>query len=108
MTTVFSGTKYPTANLYFMNVYLVHSAILEAGAGINSYMAPMLLVMREKFMKYWSEYSTFLSCAAVLDPRIKFKFLGYSYSKLYDEDEAKRRISAVRTTLTSLFNEYIW
>jgi hypothetical protein len=53
VTTVFSGTKYPTANLYFMNVYLVHSALLEAESGVNSYMAPMLLVMREKFNKYW-------------------------------------------------------
>jgi hypothetical protein len=32
--------------------------------------------------------------------------LGYSYSKLYDADDARRRISAVRSTLTSLFNEY--
>jgi hypothetical protein len=106
VTTVFSGTKYPTANLYFMNVYLVHSALIEASAGIKSYMAPMLGVMREKFNKYWSEYSVFLSCAAVLDPRIKFKFLGYSYSKLYDENDAHRRITAVRSTLTALFNEY--
>jgi hypothetical protein len=62
--------------------------------------------MRDKFNKYWSEYSVFLSCAAVLDPRIKFKFLSYSYSKLYDEHDANRRITAVRSTLTSLFNEY--
>ncbi|KAM0900416.1 hypothetical protein ACQ4PT_020667 [Festuca glaucescens] len=100
------GTKYPTANLYFMNVFLVHSAMIEASAGINSYMGPMLAVMREKFMKYWSDYSVFLSCAAVLDPRIKFKFLGYAYSKLYDEDDARRRITDVTNTLTSLFNEY--
>uniref|UniRef100_A0ACD5WR84 Uncharacterized protein n=1 Tax=Avena sativa TaxID=4498 RepID=A0ACD5WR84_AVESA len=106
VTTVFSGTKYPTANLYFMNVYLVHTAIMEASAGINNYMADMLHVMREKFMKYWSNYSVFLSCAAVLDPRIKFKFLMYSYSKLYDEVDAHRRITDVRNTLTSLFNEY--
>jgi hypothetical protein len=89
-----------------MNVYLVHTAIIDAGSEINSYMAPMLAVMREKFMKYWSDYSVFLSCAAVLDPRIKFKFLDYSYSKLYDEDDAHRRINAVRSTLTYLFNEY--
>lgn len=106
VTTVFSGTKYPTANLYFMNVYLVHTAIIEATDGINSYMGPMLFVMREKFMKYWSDYSVFLSCAVVLDPRIKFKFLAYSYSKLYEEDDANRRIADVRSTLTSLFNEY--
>uniref|UniRef100_A0A8R7PYM1 AC transposase n=1 Tax=Triticum urartu TaxID=4572 RepID=A0A8R7PYM1_TRIUA len=106
VTTTFSGTKYPTANLYFMNVYLVHSAIIEASAGVNSYMAPMLAVMREKFMKYWSDYSIFLSCAAVLDPCIKFKFLGYAYSKLYDGDDALQRINLVKTTMTSLFNEY--
>ena len=106
VTTVFSGTKYPTANLYFMNVYLVHTAIIEATVGINGYMGPMLFAMREKFMKYWSDYSVFLSCAAVLDPRIKFKFLAYSYSKLYEENDTKRRLADVRRTLTSLFNEY--
>ncbi|KAE8798544.1 bed zinc family dimerization isoform 1 [Hordeum vulgare] len=106
VTTVFSGTKYPTANLYFMNVYLVHTAIIEATDGINSYMGPMLFVMRAKFMKYWSDYSVFLSCAVVLDPRIKFKFLAYSYSKLYEEDDANRRIADVRSTLTYLFNGY--
>ena len=57
-------------------------------------------------MKYWSDYSVFLSCAAVLDPRIKFKFLGYAYSKLYDGDDALQRINLVKTTMTSLFNEY--
>jgi hypothetical protein len=89
-----------------MNVYLVHSALIEASARIKSYMAPMLGVMRGKFNKYWSEYSVFMSCAAFLDPRIKFKFLAYSYSKLYDENDAHRCITAVRSTLTTLFNEY--
>ena len=106
VTTIFSGTKYPTANLYFMNVYLVHTAIIEATVGINGYMVPMLFAMRKKFMKYWSDYSVFLSCAAVLDPRIKFKFLGYAYSKLYDGDDALQRINLDKTTMTSLFNEY--
>jgi len=106
VTTIFSGTKYATVNLYFMNVYLVHTAIREASAGINNYMADMLHVMREKFIKYWSDYSVFLSCAVVLDPLIKFKFLMYAYSKLYDEVDAHRRITDVRNTLTSLFNEY--
>lgn len=89
-----------------MNVYLVHTVIIEAIDGINIYMGPTMFVMREMFMKYWSDYSVFLSCAIVLDPRINFKFLAYSYSKLYEEDDAKRRIANVRSTLTSLFNEY--
>ena len=89
-----------------MNVYLVHTAINEATDGIHGYMGPILFIMREKFMKYWSDYSVFLSCAAVLDPCIKFKFLGYAYSKLYDGDDALQRINLVKTTMTSLFNEY--
>ena len=106
VTTVFSGTKYPTANLYFMNVYLVHNAIIKANDGINGYMAEMLKVIKEKFMKYWSDFSVFLSCAAVLDPRIKLKFIEYCYSKLYNDDEAQRRVDIVRSTMYSLFAEY--
>ena len=59
VTIILLGTKYQATNLYFMNSYLVRSAIIEATVGINSYMAPMLKVMREKFMKYLSDYSVF-------------------------------------------------
>ena len=45
VNNIFSGTKYPTANLYFSNVYLVHKALIEVSPGINNYLAPMLLAM---------------------------------------------------------------
>lgn len=69
-------------------------------------MAPMLTDMKTKFNKYWADYSVFLSCAAVLDPRYKLGFISYCYNKLYQRDEAQRRLAEVRATLVNLFDEY--
>src|SRR4051812_17889747 len=89
-----------------MNVYLVHNATIQANDGINGYMAEILIVMKEKIMKYWPDYSIFISSAVVLDPHIKFKFIEYCYYEIYNDDEAHRRLDAVRSALYNLFREY--
>ena len=38
--------------------------------------------MKEKFDKYWKEYSIVLAFEVILDPRMKFKFLEFCYSKI--------------------------
>ena len=38
--------------------------------------------MREKFDKYWEEYSVVLAMGAVLDPRMKLKLLKRFYGEL--------------------------
>lgn len=48
----------------------------------------------------------FLSCAAILDPRLKVAFVSYCYGKLYQPDDAQRRVDEVKKTLFNLFAEY--
>ena len=45
--------------------------------------------MKEKFDKYWSQYSVVLAFDTILDPTKKLNFLKYIYSKLdsYDYGE---------------------
>ena len=63
--------------------------------------------MMAKFDKYWSEYSTILAFGCVLDPRMKFQFLKYAYSKLHsDATIVDEKLSNVKKDLFKLFNGY--
>lgn len=66
----------------------------------------MVKPMKEKFEKYWSDYSLVLSCAAVLDPRFKLERVEYCYEKLFGEVYANRMVERVKNTLFDLFDEY--
>ena len=57
-----------------------------------------------KFNKYWSEFNLLLAVAVIFDPRYKFQFLEFCYSKLYGPrfDELAR----VKNIVFSLFDEY--
>lgn len=104
-TCIFSGTKYPTSNLYFRSVFMVHSRLIEAANESENFMTPMVIEMKKKFDKYWTDYSTILSCAAVLDPRYKLEFISYCYNKLYGDD-GQHRVDLLKQTLQSLFDGY--
>ncbi|KAJ0038377.1 hypothetical protein Pint_24122 [Pistacia integerrima] len=69
-------------------------------------MTGMVQEMQLEFSKYWSEYNLILSCAAILDPRYKVKFIEYCYTKLYGID-AQRYVGKIVGTLYSLFDEYM-
>ncbi|KNA20152.1 hypothetical protein SOVF_055050 [Spinacia oleracea] len=106
VTCMFSGVKYPTANLYFKGAWMVHRHLFEAGNGPHVFLKEMVQPMLIKFDKYWSEYNLYLSCAAILDPRYKVKFVEYCFSKLFGNDEALRRLNLVLATMNSLFMDY--
>src|SRR5207237_834860 len=87
-TCIFSGTKYLTSNLYFRSVFMVHSHLIESVTASEKFMTAMVKEMKQKFDKYWKDYSTILSCAAILDPRYKLDLLTYYYTKLVcNEDQ---------------------
>ncbi|XP_013601162.1 PREDICTED: zinc finger BED domain-containing protein DAYSLEEPER-like [Brassica oleracea var. oleracea] len=55
----------------------------------------MVEAMKEKFNKYWEEFSDILAIAAVLDPRLKLAFLEYCYNIL-DPDTVKLNMEYIR------------
>jgi hypothetical protein len=85
---------------------MVHTHLLEAHGARENFITPLLVEIKGKFDRYWSDYSIILSCAAVLDPRYKMDIVRFCYTKLYAPEDAERRIHEVRTTLQSLFEEY--
>ncbi|KAK8333601.1 hypothetical protein V6Z12_A10G212600 [Gossypium hirsutum] len=106
VTCVFSGSNYPTANLYFRGVWKVHKVLLDIVKGSYSFLTPMVKQMQEKFNKYWAEYSLILSCAAILDHRYKLNYVQYCFTTIYGI-HASDFVETILSNLRLLFDEYV-
>ncbi|KAF7827091.1 zinc finger BED domain-containing protein RICESLEEPER 2-like [Senna tora] len=98
-----SGSKYPTSNLYFRGVWKVYSHLMNEMKGPPSLLSEMIGKMKEKFDKYWREYSLVLCCATVMGPRYKLRYFDYCYKNVYG---TTNRLGVVSDTLNSLYDEY--
>lgn len=103
-TCLFSGTKYPTSNLFFTQAFLIRNSLKEAKASTDVFMNKMGNLMFSKFEKYWSECNVILAIAVILDPRYKIHFVEWAYSKLYGNDSFE--FHRVKETMDSLFKVY--
>ncbi|KAH7667122.1 Tam3-transposase (Ac family) protein [Dioscorea alata] len=88
-TNLISGSSYPTSN--FEDVVI----------------SDMCRRMKEKFDKYWRQYSMVLAFGAILDPRIKLSMLEYFYGKVEsDSTKCQDKVSLVRIKLYTVFQHY--
>lgn len=104
VTRIFSGSKYPTANLYFPNVFLVELTLNKAVEDRNYIASSLAERMRPKFNKYWKEYSMILAIAVVFDPRYKMLFVEFCYKMLHGNES--EQIKKLHQTLKALFDSY--
>ncbi|KAH9780517.1 BED-type domain-containing protein [Citrus sinensis] len=105
MTEMFSGTKYPTANLFFpiiCEIRLSLNAWLNSSCDVIKNMAKSML---EKFGKYWDEIHGVMAVAVVLDPRYKMVLVDYFFPQIYGSD-ASTHIDRIRTLCSDLYSEY--
>ena len=105
-TLVFSGTKYPTANLYLSQVFIVYFTLKKESDSEDKYMRKMADQMLVKFEKYWIEFSVVLAITVVLDPRYKLSFVDWCYQKLYGYASSLQYLK-VHEKLFALFGEYV-
>ncbi|XP_078170092.1 zinc finger BED domain-containing protein RICESLEEPER 2-like [Carex rostrata] len=105
-TNLFSGTSYPTSNLFFNEVFKVKRAICDAYGSTDEFLSTMSQVMFEKFEKYWGEVSLLMTIASILDPRFKMNLIGFCFKKLYQSYEVEARIEEVRSKVELLFQKY--
>ena len=105
VTEMFSRTKYPISNLYFLKVceirLLLNECLLSNVEDINFMAANMV----GKFDKYWMVIHGLLAIAPVLDSRFKLKLTEYYFPKIYGNDSEKH-IDRVRKMCYDLVNEY--
>ncbi|XP_010527739.1 PREDICTED: zinc finger BED domain-containing protein RICESLEEPER 2-like isoform X2 [Tarenaya hassleriana] len=106
ITNLFSGSKYPTSNLYFFQVWRIECLLKEyMKNGEDDIIQSMASNMKEKFDKYWEEYSVTLAFGAVLDPRMKLELLEFAYNEV-DPTTSKEKIAHVKENLVLLFDQY--
>lgn len=105
VTCIFSGTDYPTANLYFPSVFVCYTKLKENVESEDVYLRNMANRMIVKFEKYWSEFSLILAIAVVVDPRYKLQFVDWCYKKIYGFSNSVEFLR-VKDKLFSIFDEY--
>ncbi|KAI0530712.1 hypothetical protein KFK09_000260 [Dendrobium nobile] len=105
ITCLFSGSKYPTANLYFPCVSTAYASLKNEMSSDLEYIRRMTVGMLAKFEKYWKDFSVLLAIAVILDPRYKFNFVEWCYKKLYTGTYIIE-LDKVKEKLESLFANY--
>jgi hypothetical protein len=104
-TTVISGSKYPTSNLYFHEMWSVKEVLEKESSSPNPIIAKMVVEMKAKFEKYWN-ISYLSNCIPViLDPRFKFGFIEFRLNKAFGET-ARVHIDKVDKAIRSLYSGY--
>ncbi|KAL6542546.1 hypothetical protein OROMI_024148 [Orobanche minor] len=84
ITKKHSGVKYPTANLYFIDVIQIRRSIKMWVESSDDWISLMASKMQLKFDKYWDECNKLLTVAVILDPRYKMAIVSYAYKGMYD------------------------
>ncbi|KAI8546764.1 hypothetical protein RHMOL_Rhmol07G0144700 [Rhododendron molle] len=106
ITTLFSRSYYPIANLYFHSVWRIQVRILKELECEDQVIQAMAKVMKEKFHKYWGCYRVVLSFAIILDPRYKLQLVEFCYERLYGND-AVSRAKILHDKLHVIFKGYL-
>ncbi|KAF7810183.1 zinc finger BED domain-containing protein RICESLEEPER 2-like [Senna tora] len=104
-TNLISSSKYPTSNLYFMQVWKIECMLNASLTNEDEVIRDMAHRMKVKFDKYWSEYSEVLAFGAILDPHSKLEFLLFCYSKI-DPLTSEVKVQNVRMKLYKLYKQY--
>ncbi|XP_031493230.1 zinc finger BED domain-containing protein RICESLEEPER 2-like [Nymphaea colorata] len=102
------GSKYPTTNLFFLEIWGVQELLQEGVTNGSSFMKRMTFKMKEKFDKYWSSCNILMAIASILDPRIKLSLTDFVFSKTFCQiEEKEEHMTLVRSTMQDLYNSYI-
>ena len=76
---MFSGSKYPTANLFFPKICEIRMAITDWLSSSNENVRAMASNMEEKFLKYWDVTHGIMAVASILDSRYKMKLIEFFF-----------------------------
>ncbi|XP_023752092.2 zinc finger BED domain-containing protein RICESLEEPER 3-like [Lactuca sativa] len=106
VTVMFSGTKYPTTNVFFPYICEIRYSLVDWACSSNEVIKQMATKMLQKFDKYWSVIHGIMGMAAVLDPRYKLKFVELLFPVLYGKEKSESEIEKLKELVYSLFQEY--
>ena len=105
ITEMISGTKYPTANIYFPQICEIKMALSEWVNSPNEVIQNMAEKMLQKFDSYWSVIHVIMGVATVLDPRYKMELLEFYFESIYPIDFFSQ-VNRIRNLCYDLVSEY--
>ncbi|KAE8669896.1 hypothetical protein F3Y22_tig00112215pilonHSYRG00241 [Hibiscus syriacus] len=106
ITLVFSASKYPTTNNYFPCICGLRIAMSNWLSSPCDYIKKMVLVMLEKYNKYWADVNGLMGVATILDPRFKLKLIHFYFEKNYESFTVQAEIDRIEGLLHDLVDEY--
>ncbi|CAI0387864.1 unnamed protein product [Linum tenue] len=105
ITELFSGSKYPTANLFFPKICDLRIKLNEWGLDPNPVIFGMASQMSLKFDKYWDDIHLVLAVSVVLDPRYKLHVIEY-YAGKFGNTETGLVAENIKQMICGLIRDY--
>jgi hypothetical protein len=106
LTEVFSGTSYPTANLFFRGFCEIKLFLADWCNSSDQTLCQMANAMTVKFNKYWNKSNVALAIANVLDPRFKRRIIEFYLRKLY-RNSYQAELDKFNGVLRKMFQCYV-
>ncbi|KAK3194503.1 hypothetical protein Dsin_025813 [Dipteronia sinensis] len=103
VTEMFSGTKYPTSNLFFPKICEIKLSLRKWHTSSHVEISNMASNIISKFDQYWKDVHGVMAMASLLDPRFKLKLLEYFYPLIYGDDRALEEVAIVHTLCEDIF-----
>ncbi|CAN1240275.1 Putative AC transposase [Linum grandiflorum] len=105
ISELFSGNKYPTANLFFPRICDLKLKLIEWKLDSDPIIVAMAERMSAKFSKYWTDIHLLLTVAVVLDPAYKLELIDYYWVKFGCSDSSLEPDN-VKASVYNLVREY--
>ena len=105
-TTAFSGSVYPTANVFYPYILKVKIALLKAKNSDDPYLKEMGAAMLDKFDKYWEEKNNVMVIATILDPKFKMRYIQFYFNGLYGPTRCEQEVADIKKELEELYKKH--
>lgn len=104
-----SGSRYVTANSYFIDAFGVGLILSQYSTNEDDGIKKMANEMKAKHDKYWGNVKNlniFMFIALVHDPRRKLGYIDWVVEKYFGEEQGNLLSLQIRVTLRELFETY--
>lgn len=106
LTELFSGTLYPTANLFYKGFCDIKLLLADWCASSDMTISKMARAMTAKFNKYWEKSNIALAVANFLDPRYKRKIVEFYTRKICGDVRYQTEMDEFNRVLKHIYQFY--